>query len=87
MSTRERNALLVALTPSGPYQMTFVRAAPTPAISDEQWARWTLARMLAQLPCYSASELKRRCLSPDSSDLRPRRPESQGRDGSAPRLA
>jgi len=76
MSPRDRNALLVVLTASGPHQFRYVRATPCPTLSDEEWARLMVEHLLAELPCYSATELKRRCLSPASSAVRPNRSDS-----------
>lgn len=61
MNPRERNALIAPLTGSGLRHVSgdHTQARPVPTIEEE--AREMLARFLATLPCYSASELMRRC--------------------------
>ncbi len=61
MNPRERNALIAPLAGSGLRRICGGRAHSRPASSLEEEAHEMLARFLATLPCYSASELMRRC--------------------------
>jgi hypothetical protein len=61
MTLRERNALLAPLSGSGLRQIRRDRADQNQAPTVEAKAREQLARFLATLPSYSASDLMRRC--------------------------
>jgi len=61
MNPRERNVLIAPLSGSGLRHIAADRAHPRSAATVEEEAREMLVRFLATLPCYSASELMRRC--------------------------
>jgi len=77
MNPRERNALIAPLTGSGLRHVSGDRAHPRAVPTVEEEAREMLARFLATLPCYSASELMRRCFPFEYRALGSNRPDGQ----------
>ena len=77
MNPRERNALIAPLTGSGLRHIFRDRAHPMHRPTVEEEAREMLTRFLATLPCYSASELMRRCFPFEYPALGMNRPGEQ----------
>jgi len=77
MNPRERNALIAPLTGSGLRHVAGDCAHPRAVPTVEEEAREMLGRFLATLPCYSASELMRRCFPFEYPALGSNRPGGQ----------